>query len=132
MIQWVVIGVLRNRDEEVLIAKRPEGKGLAGFWEFPGGKIEFGETPEVALCRELNEELGIEVDPEDVSPLTFLSTQIKDPPTVVLAFDVKKWRNTPQCLEHQDLIWMMPEALRGENLIPTNFRVVDILTTSRS
>ena len=72
-ILWVVAGALVTPDYRVLLSRRPAGKNLAGFWEYPGGKIESGETPEQALCRELAEELRLDINPRDLAPLSFAS-----------------------------------------------------------
>lgn len=98
---WVVAGALISPERRVLLAQRPEGKNLAGFWEYPGGKIEKGETPEQALCRELNEELRLTVDPADLKPLTFASFDYPEFHLVMPLFVCRRWRGTPEPTEGQ-------------------------------
>lgn len=109
----VVAAALINGQNEVLLAQRPAHKPLPGQWEFPGGKIEPGETPEQALARELHEELGIKVEEAEMEPFWFLSHTYHDlgfhlmMPTWV----VRKWRGDPQALEHQAVKWLHPKLM---------------------
>ena len=89
---WVVAAALVTPDYQVLLSQRPAGKTLAGLWEYPGGKIEKDETPEIALCRELNEELSLSVLPEDLEPLTFASFDYPDFHLVMPLFVCRKWQ----------------------------------------
>jgi 8-oxo-dGTP diphosphatase len=102
---------LIDRDGRVLIARRPEGKPMAGLWEFPGGKIEAGETPEAALIRELHEELGIETWESCLAPLSFASHSYDDFHLLMPLFACRKWRGTPQPHEHSALRWVRPRDL---------------------
>jgi len=99
-------------DGRVLLAQRPEGKSLAGLWEFPGGKIETGETPEAALIRELQEELGIDTWASCLAPLTFASHSYDDFHLMMPLFACRKWQGTPSPREGQVLKWVKPNDMR--------------------
>ena len=97
--------VLLDGEGRILIAKRPEGRPLAGLWEFPGGKMEPGEAPEDALIRELAEELGIEIAPADLAPLTFVSHDYSDFHLLMPLFLCRRWRGVMAAHEGQELAW---------------------------
>jgi len=103
---------LIDPDGRVLLAQRPEGKSMAGLWEFPGGKVEQGETPEAALVRELQEELGIDTWESCLAPLTFASHSYDDFHLLMPVFACRKWNGivTPQ--EGQELAWVRPNKMR--------------------
>ena len=103
---------LVDADGRVLIAQRPEGKAMAGLWEFPGGKIEPGETPEVALVRELKEELGIETWDSCLAPLTFASHSYDDFHLLMPLFICRKWQGIVAPKEGQKLKWVYAKYLR--------------------
>lgn len=103
---------LVDPDGRVLLAQRPEGKSMAGLWEFPGGKVEQGETPEAALIRELHEELGIETWNSCLAPLTFASHSYDDFHLLMPVFVCRKWQGTPQPKEGQTLKWVYPKDMR--------------------
>ncbi|MCP4385968.1 MAG: (deoxy)nucleoside triphosphate pyrophosphohydrolase [Hyphomicrobiales bacterium] len=111
-IVFVVACALIDADGRVLITQRPEGKPMAGLWEFPGGKIEAGETPEGALLRELSEELGIDTESACLAPLTFASHRYDDFHLVMPLFVCRKWRGTVRPLEGQALKWVAARKLR--------------------
>ena len=96
----------------VLLAQRPEGKSMAGLWEFPGGKVEQGETPEAALIRELQEELGIGTWQSCLAPLTFASHSYEDFHLLMPLFICRKWEGVPQAREGQVLKWVKGQDLR--------------------
>lgn len=104
-VRLVVAAALVDRDGRVLLAQRPEGKHLAGTWEFPGGKVEADETPEAALVRELREELGIETEASCLAPATFASHSYEHFHLLLLLFVCRKWRGTPHGHEGQPLRW---------------------------
>ncbi|PIB26541.1 NTP pyrophosphohydrolase [Amylibacter kogurei] len=108
----VVAVALIDTDGRVLLAQRPEGKSMAGLWEFPGGKVEPGEKPEDALIRELKEELGIDTWASCLAPLTFASHSYDDFHLLMPVFACRKWDGivTPQ--EGQKLAWVKPNALK--------------------
>src|ERR1700760_1540567 len=108
----VVAVALIDLDGRVLIAQRPEGKTMAGLWEFPGGKIESGERPEESLIRELREELGIVVEAPCLAPLTFASYAYDSFHLLMPLFICRKWTGVPQPAEGQRLAWARPGKLR--------------------
>ena len=116
----VVAVALVDVDNRVLIAQRPEGKQLAGLWEFPGGKIEAGERPEDALIRELSEELGIEVKAPCLAPLTFASHAYDDFHLLMPLYICRKWQGFVQAKEGQGLKWVLPKALRDYPMPPAD------------
>ena len=104
--------VLVDADGRVLLAQRPEGKAMAGLWEFPGGKVEPGETPEAALIRELHEELGIDTWASCLAPLTFASHGYADFHLLMPVFICRRWDGIVTPHEGQSLAWVTPERLR--------------------
>ena len=103
---------LIDPDGRVLLAKRPSGKSMAGLWEFPGGKVEQGETPEAALIRELKEELGIDVEQSCLAPLTFASHAYDDFHLLMPLYVCRRWKGMAQSLEGQELKWVRAKDLR--------------------
>ena len=118
---------LIDRDSRVLLAQRPEGKSMAGLWEFPGGKVEPGETPEAALVRELHEELGIETWASCLAPLTFASHSYDDFHLLMPLFACRKWDGTPQSREGQTLKWVRANDLRQFPMPPADIPLIPIL-----
>ena len=114
-------------DGRVLLAQRPEGKSLAGMWEFPGGKVEQGETPEKALIRELQEELGIDTWASCLAPLTFASHTYDDFHLLMPLFACRKWDGIPSSQEGQKLQWVRPENLRDYKMPPADIPLIPIL-----
>ena len=104
--------VLVDADGRVLLAQRPKGKAMAGLWEFPGGKVEPGETPEAALIRELHEELGIDTWASCLAPLTFASHGYADFHLLMPVFICRRWDGIVTPHEGQNLAWVTPERLR--------------------
>jgi len=117
---FVVACALVDADRRVLIAQRPQGKQLAGLWEFPGGKVEAGETPEAALIRELSEELGIETKEACLAPLTFASHSYESFHLLMPLYVCRKWSGTPIAHEHAALKWVRPNALRDYPMPPAD------------
>ena len=107
----VAAAAIIDQDGRVLIAQRPEGKAMAGMWEFPGGKVDAGETPEYALMRELEEELGVTVRPCCFSPIAFASHGYDDFHLLMPLFICRVWKGIPQAKEGQTLKWVMPLSL---------------------
>ena len=105
----VVACALVDVDGRVLICQRPEGKQLAGLWEFPGGKVEAGETPEEALIRELKEELAIEVKKACLAPFVFASHAYESFHLLMPLYLCRRWDGLVQALEHPKLAWVRPE-----------------------
>ncbi|MDG1802697.1 MAG: (deoxy)nucleoside triphosphate pyrophosphohydrolase [Paracoccaceae bacterium] len=118
---------LIDPDGRVLLAQRPEGKSMAGLWEFPGGKIEAGETPEVALIRELQEELGIDTWESCLAPLTFASHSYDDFHLLMPLFACRKWDGTPQSREDQALKWVHANQLRDYPMPAADVPLIPIL-----
>ncbi|MFN3664414.1 (deoxy)nucleoside triphosphate pyrophosphohydrolase [Yoonia sp.] len=118
---------LIDADGRVLLAQRPEGKAMAGLWEFPGGKVEQGETPEAALIRELHEELGIGTWASCLAPLTFASHAYADFHLLMPLFACRKWEGTPQSREGQALKWVRPNDLRNYPMPAADVPLIPIL-----
>ncbi len=115
---------LVDADGRVLIAQRPAGKSMAGLWEFPGGKIEDGETPEAALVRELHEELGIGTWTSCLAPLTFASHAYDTFHLLMPLFVCRKWQGRPAGREAQSLAWVRPARLRDYRMPPADIPLV--------
>lgn len=118
---------LIDRDGRVLLAQRPEGKSMAGLWEFPGGKVESGETPEAALIRELREELGIDTWQSCLAPLTFASHNYPDFHLLMPLFACRKWEGIPTPQEGQTLEWAHPKRLRDYPMPAADLPLIPIL-----
>lgn len=118
---------LIDADGRVLLAQRPEGKSLAGLWEFPGGKVEPGETPEAALIRELHEELGIDTWGSCLAPLTFASHSYESFHLLMPLFACRRWSGTPQPREGQKLAWVSPARLRDYPMPPADEPLIPVL-----
>ncbi|MBN9673947.1 8-oxo-dGTP diphosphatase MutT [Roseibium aggregatum] len=103
---------LVDADRRILLAQRPEGKSMAGLWEFPGGKVEAGERPEETLIRELHEELGIEVNEACLAPLTFASHSYENFHLLMPLFICRRWEGNPHGRENQALKWVRAMRLR--------------------
>ena len=118
---------LIDPDGRVLLAQRPEGKSMAGLWEFPGGKVESGETPEIALIRELQEELGIDTWASCLAPLTFASHSYDDFHLLMPLFACRKWNGTPQSRENQALRWVRANELQDYPMPAADVPLIPIL-----
>lgn len=124
----VVAAALIDTDNRVLIAQRPEGKTLAGLWEFPGGKLEPNERPEPALIRELREELGIVVEEPCLAPLTFASHAYDDFHLLMPLYICRKWDGTVTPREGQQLAWVRANKLRDYPMPPADLPLIPHLT----
>jgi 8-oxo-dGTP diphosphatase len=118
---------LIDPDGRVLLAQRPQGKSLAGLWEFPGGKVEQGESPEMALVRELKEELGIDTWKSCLAPLTFASHSYEDFHLLMPLFACRKWQGIAKGCEGQALAWVKPQNLRDYPMPPADLPLIPIL-----
>lgn len=118
---------LVDADGRVLLAQRPEGKQLAGLWEFPGGKVEPGETPEQCLIRELHEEIGIETEIPCLAPLTFASHSYDDFHLLMPLFICRRFRGIAQPREGQTLKWVRPKQMRDYPMPPADAPLIPFL-----
>ena len=118
---------LVDQDGRILIAKRPDGKSMAGLWEFPGGKVEFGETPEQALVRELSEELGIKTWNSCLAPLTFASHAYEGFHLLMPLFVCRKWEGVVLPKEKQELKWVYSNELKNYPMPPADIHLIPIL-----
>jgi 8-oxo-dGTP diphosphatase len=123
----VVACALVDSDGRVLVARRPEGKQFAGLWEFPGGKIETGETPEASLIRELKEELGIDTQSACLAPLSFVSHAYDDFHLLMLLYVCRKWQGSAQPLDAAALKWVRPRDLRNLDMPPADAPLISPL-----
>ena len=116
----VAAAALVDSDGRVLICQRPEGKQLAGLWEFPGGKVEAGETPEAALIRELEEELGIAVAPACLAPFVFASHAYESFHLLMPLYLIRRWEGEVQRREHAAIAWVKPVRLGDYPMPPAD------------
>jgi 8-oxo-dGTP diphosphatase len=123
----VVAAALVDPDGRVLVAQRPEGKALAGLWEFPGGKVDQGEQPELALIRELHEELGIEVEEPCLAPLTFASHAYPEFHLLMPLYICRRWKGFVTAREAQALKWLRPKDLRDLPMPPADAPLIPAL-----
>ena len=120
----VVAVALIDPDGRILLSKRPEGKSLAGLWEFPGGKVEPSERPEQALIRELKEELGINVEQSCLAPLTFASHAYEDFHLLMPLYVCRRWKGIAHGLEGQELKWVRAKSLRDYPMPPADLPLI--------
>lgn len=118
---------LIDADGRVLLAKRPEGKAMAGLWEFPGGKVRASETPEAALVRELREELALDLSESCLSPLTFASHRYEGFHLLLPLYVCRVWEGTPVPHEGQEVKWVRPSRLKDYPMPPADQPLVAML-----
>ncbi len=123
----VVAVALIDSDGRILLSQRPEGKNLAGLWEFPGGKLEEGERPEAALIRELHEELGITVEAPCLAPLTFASHAYPEFHLLMPLYICRRWTGIATGREGQVLKWVRPNDLRNYPMPPADEPLIPAL-----
>ena len=116
----VVSIALINNYDQVLIAKRPNDKHLAGFWEFPGGKVEKDETPENALIREVKEELNVNINNKCIAPVSFSEFDYKNFHLLLLLYICRRWEGEPLTMEENELKWVKPSMLRKYKMPPAD------------
>ncbi len=122
-IQWIpVVAGFLKKDNRILVGQRPENNSLAGLWEFPGGKIELGESPEEALARELSEELGIEAEIGELK--LSVTHSYNDVGIVILFYEVLFWKGEPKAKHHLMLEWIYPEELKERSIPEANKKVL--------
>lgn len=129
---FVTAAALVDENGRILLQKRPEGKPMAGLWEFPGGKVEIGETPEGALVRELKEELSIDVNASDFEPVAFASEAMEDQHLVLLLYICRKWTGNIQSIDLLDLLWLPVDEIRDLPMPPADGPLVEKLAISLS
>ena len=123
----VAAAALFDAEGRILLAQRPQGKSMAGLWEFPGGKVETGETPEDALSRELKEELGLDIVPGAFTPVSFASHAYETFHLLMPLFVCRKWAGIPTSQEGQTLRWARPENLREFKMPPADIPLIPII-----
>jgi 8-oxo-dGTP diphosphatase len=123
----VVAAAMVDGDGRVLVQQRPPGKAMAGLWEFPGGKVDAGETPEAALIRELAEELGVDVEAACLAPATFASVMLGDRHMILLLYTLRKWRGIPRALHASALRWVRPIELHALEMPPADRPLIGLL-----
>ena len=119
-VKIVVSLALINDADEILLSKRPKNKHLAGFWEFPGGKVETGEVPEIALIREIKEELDININNKCIAPLSFSEFDYKEFQLLLLLYVCRKWEGEPKSMESNEIMWVKPNMLRKYKMPPAD------------
>jgi 8-oxo-dGTP diphosphatase len=123
----VVACALIDPDGRVLLAQRPPEKAMGGLWEFPGGKVEPGETPETTLIRELKEELGIAVSEPCLAPFTFASHAYTDFHLLMPLYVCRRWEGAPQALEHSQIKWVRPKDMSSYPMPPADLPLIPML-----
>ena len=123
----VVAAALVDGDGRVLVQQRPQDKTMGGLWEFPGGKVELGETPEAALIRELREELGIDVEQACLAPACFASEPLGGRHLLLLVYICRKWRGIPRAIEAPAIRWVRPVELHGLEMPPADKPLIGLL-----
>ena len=123
----VVGAAMIDADGRVLVQQRPPGKAMAGLWEFPGGKVEIGETPEAALVRELAEELGVSVEASCLAPAVFASEPLGDRHLLLMLFVLRKWQGIPEPREATALRWLRPVELHALEMPPADRPLIGLL-----
>lgn len=126
-ILMVVAAALVDADGRVLVQQRPPDTSMAGLWEFPGGKIEPGETPEAALVRELHEELGIVVDHTCLAPAAFASEALGDRHLLLLLYALRKWTGIPEARHATALRWLRPVQMHALDMPPADRPLIGLL-----
>ncbi|WP_167693102.1 (deoxy)nucleoside triphosphate pyrophosphohydrolase [Sphingomonas azotifigens] len=125
----LVVAAAMLVEGRVLVQQRPEGTALAGLWEFPGGKIEPGESPEAALARELDEELGVGVDPAVLVPLSFASLALPDRHLLLMLYRLDSWQGVPEPRHASALAWADMALLRSLPMPPADLPFLDVLAS---
>jgi 8-oxo-dGTP diphosphatase len=128
----VVAVALADGEGRILLQQRAAGRAMAGLWEFPGGKVEEGETPETALVREIEEELGVALDPADLKPSCFASAAVGDQHMILLLYLCRTWRGEPAPLDAAALRWVTTPEMRGLPMPPADEPLIPLLEAQLS
>jgi 8-oxo-dGTP diphosphatase len=123
----VVAVALVDGEKRVLLQQRAPGRAMAGLWEFPGGKVEDGETPEAALVREIEEELGVVLDPAMLEPACFASAPVAERHMILLLYLCKAWRGEPAPLDAAALAWVTTAQMRALSMPPADAPLIPVL-----
>ncbi len=123
----MVAAALVDGDRRVLLQQRPPGRAMSGLWEFPGGKVEEGERPEAALARELEEELGIFVEIDSLSPAAFASADNGGRHMLLLLYLCRQWRGEPRPLDAAELRWLRPDEMGALPMPPADEPLIPLL-----
>ena len=123
----VVAVALIDRDGRVLLAERPKGKNMEGLWEFPGGKVDGGEKPETALIRELQEELGVDIEASCLAPFTFASHTYDKFHLLMPLYVCRVWKGIPEGREGQRLAWVRPNEMKNYPMPPADKPLIAML-----
>lgn len=129
-LQLGAAGLLQNDKSQFLVAKRPAGKFMEGYWEFPGGKIEEGEVPESALQRELYEEIDVRVDLLEMRPFYFISWTYPEKHVLIPIFHILKWNGVPIGKEGQEIHWASVQEMEDINFLPANKPIIEKIKTT--
>jgi 8-oxo-dGTP diphosphatase len=124
---FVVAAAMMDDGGKILLQQRPSGTSMAGLWEFPGGKVEPGETPEAALVREIFEELGVTLKPQALTPIAFASEALSDQHLILLLYLVREWEGHPEALHATSLDWILPSAMHSLPMPPADRPLVNQL-----
>ena len=116
--------VLLDQDKRILISERPKGKFMQGFWEFPGGKLEKGENPEICLIREIKEEIGVDLENFCFSPLIFTLNEYENFDVLLLLFICREWEGIVSPKENQNIKWVFVNKLFDSNLLPGDQKLI--------
>ena len=123
----VSVAALINSDGLILLTQRPKGKSMPDLWEFPGGKLKPGETPQEAIIRELREEINIDVAPQDLQPVSFIEQRLKNVLLILLLFITRHWKKDVSPQENQKMIWIPPERLGTYPMPPASLPLIKAL-----
>jgi 8-oxo-dGTP diphosphatase len=124
---FVVAAAMMDNNGKILLQQRPSGTSMAGLWEFPGGKVEPGETPEAALIREIFEELGVTLKAQALTPIAFASEALSDKHLILLLYLVREWEGHPEALHATSLDWVSPSAMHALAMPPADRPLVNQL-----
>lgn len=128
--KYVASAFLVDEDNKILISRRPDNKDMAGLWEVPGGKVKEGEVPEIAVVRELQEELGIKTSAGCLLPLNFISYRYETFHLIMFVFICRKWNGIAMPMEGQELKWIKPQELVKYDMPPANMPLISAVLSA--